>query len=134
MPALSLRLVAWRSCSRRGLKSKLQRFFRTISAFSGSKMKEVRSSDSFSHPEHPISFLIITCSLIFWGDENAARGLTFVNNSLAIIGKSSICGRRLHLWSTGVGTLSGLVTVIALRSIWQRLRIYGREHRLIGGL
>jgi hypothetical protein len=27
-----------------------------------------------------------------------------------------------------------LVTVIALRSIWQRLRIYGREHRLIGGL
>ena len=47
---------------------------------------------------------------------------------------TSICGRRLYLWSTGVGTLSSLVTVIAPRFIWQRLLIYSIEHRLIGGL
>ena len=88
MPALSSRLVVWLSCSRRGPKSKLQKFSEQSRLFAGSKMKEVRSSDSFSHPGHPISFLIITCSPILWGDENAARGSTFVNNSLAIIGKS----------------------------------------------
>ena len=47
---------------------------------------------------------------------------------------TSVCGRRLYLWPTGVWTLSSLVTVIALRFIWQRLPIYSIEHRLMGDL